>query len=135
MISLPIYSPLYTFVLVALYMVLSGRVIYLRNAKGIVIGHGEDRTLQKAIRSHGNFAEYVPLCVIILVVMEIQQGPTMTLHLCGFGLIIGRILHSIGLSRRAKPSPARFFGTVLTGIALVAAASSAAWYSIGQMMP
>lgn len=53
--------PLYAGVLTLFFMALSVRTIRLRGRLGIVIGPGEDASLQCAIRVHANFAEYVPL--------------------------------------------------------------------------
>ncbi|NNC55212.1 MAG: hypothetical protein HKO07_05785, partial [Pseudomonadales bacterium] len=50
---------LYAGLLSILLLVLSYRVVQIRR-QGIALGDGGDLTLQRRIRAHGNFTEYVP---------------------------------------------------------------------------
>ena len=53
--------PFYASLLAALYFFLSLRVIRMRRRERIALGDGENARLERAIRVHANFAEYVPL--------------------------------------------------------------------------
>lgn len=70
-------------------------------------------------RVFGNFAEYVPIGLILLIALEFVQSPVWYLHLCGATLLIGRIFHSLGLSRAEQPDRYRIIGMVLTYISLL----------------
>ena len=62
-------TALYSSLLAILFFVLSVRVIALRGNPAFAFmaqGKGDEELLQRAIRAHGNFAEYVPFMLIIL---------------------------------------------------------------------
>ena len=54
------------------YLVLSDRVIRLLGQNSISLGKGGNEPLQRAIRGHGNFAEYAPLVVRLLLIAKLQ---------------------------------------------------------------
>ena len=53
------------------------------------------RVLARRIRAHANAAEYVPLALLLLLILELNQTQPMLLHVFGCVLIAGRILHAI----------------------------------------
>ena len=72
--------------------------------------------LQRTIRAHGNFIEYVPLGLLLLVALEWEAAPSGFLWLLGATLILSRIAHAWGVIQTYGPSPGRaigFFGTWL----------------------
>lgn len=71
----PVISLLYIALLTLLLLVLSGRIIRLRWRDRIGMGIGDSKDLEVAVRIHGNFIEYVPLALLILVIME-MTAPT-----------------------------------------------------------
>lgn len=101
--------------LVLAYLVVSGR----RKHK-IVLGTGDNAEFERAIRAHGNAAEYIPagLVGIVLVALMEPAAPTWLLHGAGISLTAGRILHAFGL--HAGPINAgRLAGMVLTWAAFL----------------
>lgn len=116
--------PAYAALLALFFVYLSTRVMAARRAAGVAIGTGGDRTLERWARVHANFAEYVPLALILLLLMEIRGNPAWSLHLLGAGLLAGRVAHAIGLSREPDRMPFRAAGVLLTDIVIVAAAVS-----------
>ncbi|HMW46880.1 MAG TPA: MAPEG family protein, partial [Cellvibrionaceae bacterium] len=60
---------IYAGVLALLYMVLTFRTIYLRGKFKAALGDGKQELLQRAIRVHGNFNEYVPLGLVLLLLV------------------------------------------------------------------
>ncbi|MDP2323808.1 MAG: MAPEG family protein, partial [Gammaproteobacteria bacterium] len=68
-------TAIYASVLAILYIVLSSRVARRRMKFQVGLGVGESRELERAVRIHGNFAEYVPLALLLLVVYEIGGAP------------------------------------------------------------
>jgi len=64
-----IYAAILTFV----YVKLTLNVINLRRQNEVSLGDGGRDDLQQAIRSHGNFAEYVPLGLILLGCLEVNH--------------------------------------------------------------
>jgi uncharacterized protein len=81
---------------------------------------GEASKLLVAARSHGNFAEYVPLSLIILGYAEAAGGKQMAICILATMLVISRLIHPIGMGRKS-PNPFRFGGMVLQWLMLAAA--------------
>ena len=105
-----------------LVLILAGRVSTGRGAAKVGLGDGGDHDLLKRIRAHANAVENLPLALLLLLMLELDQTQPLWLHVFGCVLIAGRILHAIGLSRSSKESVGRFLGTALTwGVMLVMA--------------
>ena len=105
-----------------LVLILAGRVSLRRGAVRVGLGTGGDEDLMRRIRAHANALENLPLALLLLLMLELNQTQPLLLHVFGCVLIVGRIAHAIGLSRSASESPGRLLGTVLTwGVMLVMA--------------
>lgn len=96
-----------------LFLLLSAWVVKRRAQFKVMIGEGEAPQMLAAIRAHGNFAEYVPLTLVLLALCELAGTAPLWLHLGGGTLLLGRILHAIGIQLPKAPNPARLFGTLL----------------------
>jgi uncharacterized membrane protein YecN with MAPEG domain len=112
---------LYAAVLALFYVLLSARVIQLRFRDRVSLGAGESKELEKRIRIHGNFAEYVPFALLLIAILELQGLPAWGLHAFGLTLIAGRLAHFYGLSQTGR-SKGRTYGMILTFLMLIAAA-------------
>ena len=110
-------TPLYAGLLALLYLVLSYRIVLMRNK--VSIGDGGDPILLRRIRAHGNFAEYVPLILIMLGILELNHLPFYALHIIGLTLLIARLLHGYAFSFTESFKFGRLWGTVLTFILLL----------------
>jgi uncharacterized membrane protein YecN with MAPEG domain len=111
---MPYVSSFYAALVGVLCVVLSVMVIRLRVAKRISIGDGDDRTLSRMTRVFGNFAEYAPLVVILLVLAEMLGTAKLWLHIFGIVFIVGRIAHAVGLYRTLGINPGRTIGVLAT---------------------
>jgi hypothetical protein len=120
--SVPFVVPFYGAIFALLYIGLTLRVILLRNARRISLGHGGDPALERAIRIHANFIEYVPLALILLTAMEMQRRSLYVLHILCLLLLLGRICHFFALSRENTVNPLRGAGVLLTALVLTVAA-------------
>ncbi|MFO1037742.1 MAG: MAPEG family protein [Geminicoccaceae bacterium] len=115
-------TALYAGLLVAIYLYLTFRVIGQRRAKGIDLGDGGDRLAARYIRAHANFAEYVPLGLVLLLILEIDHWADWILHVLGIALVAGRVLHAQAFSVPEYRAAPRAAGMVLTtGMLAVAA--------------
>lgn len=116
-------TPLWASLLAVLYLWLAAQVIRARYRTRTALGSGGDAGLERAIRAHANFAEYVPLILILLLVAELQGAANWLLHLLGATLLVGRTLHGLGISRTDEVLAFRSSGVVATfGVLLTAAA-------------
>ncbi|HEY1506368.1 MAG TPA: MAPEG family protein [Stellaceae bacterium] len=122
--TVPFVVPFYAAIFTLLYIGLTFRVIALRNSKRVSLGSGGDPALERAIRIHANFIEYVPLALILLTAMEMQRRSLYVLHILCLLLLLGRICHFLALSRENTANPLRGVGVGLTVLVLVSAAIS-----------
>jgi uncharacterized protein len=112
-----IVTPIYAGILAILFFVLSLRVVGLRR-HGASLGDGGDVRLQRRIRGHGNFAEYVPLILVMMAMLELSRYSTYLLHGLGIALVAARLLHAYALSFTERFQFGRFWGTALTYIVM-----------------
>ena len=118
MSQLPITS-LYAIPLGLIFMVLLFQVIILRSGLSQSIGDGGNTELHERIRRHGNFVEWVPMVMILMVCAEVQGTGAMWLHAAGALLTIGRVLHPLGLRAAVATHPLRIAGNMGAIIAVV----------------
>ena len=113
-------TSLYASISALLIVRLSLSVIKLRRKNRISVGDGGNEELQLAIRTHSNAVEYIPIVLLLLLTLELNGAPKILIHLMGATLIIGRIIHSIGLP--AKNLQKRVLGMQITIFLLIALA-------------
>lgn len=106
----PTITPIYAVPLALLALVLWVRVSSLRARLRVSIGDGGDPALHERIRQHGNFAETVPLVLILMGLAEAQGVAPVWLHAAGVLLLAGRILHPLGLRADNAAHPLRILG-------------------------
>ncbi|UPG93511.1 MAPEG family protein [Luteibacter aegosomatissinici] len=118
---------LYAALLALLMLGLAIRVMLLRRNTSIGLGDGGNRTLACAVRAHGNAIEYVPIGLILLLVLELNQTLPVLLHAFGIVLLLGRVVHALGLSATPGMSAGRAVGAALTLLVLLAMALMLIW--------
>ncbi|MCP5173379.1 MAG: MAPEG family protein [Pseudomonadales bacterium] len=100
----------------------------------ISLGTADDVGLLIRVRRHGNFTEYVPLALVLLAVLELNGTSATILHLLGSTLLMGRVIHPVGLSMENMNHPLRFLGTLLTMLVLIISAVIAIWQYLTAVM-
>jgi uncharacterized protein len=118
---------LYAALLALLMMALAVRVMLLRNRHRVGVGDGGHAPMNLGIRAHANAIEYVPVALILLLILELNQTQPVLLHTFGITLLVGRVLHALGLSRSAGSSPGRLVGIALTVLVIVVMALLLIW--------
>ena len=127
----PSITALYAGLLSVFYIILGGFVVAQRRRARIGIGTGSDTALERAVRVHGNFAEYAPLFLLLLLVAELGGGTPWLLHALGATFLVARIGHALGLSQSSGASPGRFLGTLVTWVAIVVLAGVNLFVALG----
>lgn len=89
-----------------LFGTLSIRTLRLRRRFGVAIGPGKDRLLQRAVRAHAHFAEYCPLILLLCYFVEVRFDSPLWMHGLLGPLVVGRVVHAVGISR--EPEDLRF---------------------------
>ena len=75
---------------------LTASVGQLRTKKKIFLGDGGDPDMLAAIRAHGNFMEFVPLCLLLIYVVSDFYG-FWTVAILSLALLVSRVLHAGGM--------------------------------------
>jgi uncharacterized membrane protein YecN with MAPEG domain len=120
----PLASALVAAVLGLAAVALTVRVIVLRVKTGVQAGDGGHAELAQAIRAHANFAEQVPLALLLLVLSEALGTPAGLIYALGGLLIVARLASAFGLSRSLGPTQPRQAGAGLTAATVVVTALS-----------
>ncbi len=110
-------------ILTIIFIKLSFAVIGLRRKNKVGLGSGGHEDLERAIRTQANFAEYIPLGVILIACLELNGAPWWLVAIPGVSLIIGRLIHAKGMNTPPPDFSKRVLGmkfTFFTLIALVA---------------
>lgn len=119
--NVPVTS-LYAALLGFFFVAITLRIALIRYSRRISLGDGGDRDFNKLIRGHANFAETVPIALILLLLLELQGASAMTLHALGFVLLAGRLAHYLQMTDIIKPLVSRAGGMILTlGVISIAA--------------
>jgi len=111
-------TPLYAGLLVLWYVALGLRVSSLRRQRRIFLGDGNDAELQRRIRGHGNFAEYVPLALLLMAILEASGFSIYVIHAIGIVLLVSRMLHGCALSFTRHFAFGRISGAGITYVLL-----------------
>ena len=127
---MPTITLLFASLNVLLMLVLLGRISRHRHGHDIGLGDGGDALLARKIRVHGNFIEHAPIALLLLALLELSGLSTPWLWGYGGALLLGRLLHAVGLSRTGGRSPGRLWGTALTWLTLLGMALSGLWLAL-----
>lgn len=67
----------------------------------VAMGDGGNPDLLVRMRTHANFIEYVPLLLMLMALLELAGANRIFLMAFGAALIVFRVMHVIGMPRRA----------------------------------
>jgi uncharacterized membrane protein YecN with MAPEG domain len=89
----------------------------------VAIGQEHNATpLHLAIRRHGQFAEYVPISVLLILILEFNHANRWALIGLAGLLVLSRLCMALGIGK-STPSPLRTAGNLLQW-GMIAAASA-----------
>ena len=97
-----------------LFLLFSIRVVQGRVAFKIDIGDGNNEEMRRRIRVHANFAEYVPMALILIYAVQQAGFSVWIVHALGAVLIVARLFHAAGLGKTSGVSPGRLIGASAT---------------------
>jgi uncharacterized protein len=110
----PVIVPAYAAIFAFIYLALSAQVIRARRQAKAAIGTRGDVRLERKIRVHANFAEYVPFALLLLSFVEMQGGPVWLIHLICLVFLAGRSIHAYGVSQVHEDYRLRTTGMAIT---------------------
>lgn len=112
----------YAALLALIYVYLAVRVVGARRRAKVGLGTGDDPALQRAVRVHGNFAEYAPFGLLLILLVGLNGWGAWAVHLLGALLLAGRIVHAYGMSQEKENLRYRIVGMMTTFGVLAGAA-------------
>ncbi|MCV2350695.1 MAPEG family protein [Paucibacter sp. Y2R2-4] len=119
--------PFFAALLALLFFALGVRTLRLRHRLKIGLGDAGNSEMLRAVRVHSNFAEYVPITLLLLFFAENLGAPAWAmLALCAL-LLLGRCSHAYGVSQTRENYNFRIAGMAMTFTALLAAAAYVFW--------
>ena len=105
----------YAGILGVLHISLTSYVVFGRWRYSVSLGDGGEEDMRRRIRAHGNFIEVVPMSLILLYLAEQhlleQRAPWV--HSLGVMIVLGRLLHTIGITRKRSVNKLRQAGMTL----------------------
>ena len=117
----PIVAAAYAALLGLLAVALTVRVILRRVKSGIQSGDGSNAQLAQTIRAHANFAEHVPLAMLLIVLAEMVGARIGLIHALGSALVIARLASAWGLTHSLGPTMPRQAGAGATALVVAGA--------------
>jgi uncharacterized protein len=100
----------YALLLVPVWFALWIGVASKRSELKTSIGDAGSLELLQRIRRHGNFIEFVPFVLVLMVMAELQGTGSLWLHAAGILLVVGRVAHPFGLKIDDAGHPLRYVG-------------------------
>jgi uncharacterized protein len=122
--TIPMITALYAAIFGFVGAALTINVIRNRVRSGVSTGDGKDAMLAQAIRAHANFAEQVPLALIVISFAEVLGSRPLVVHVLCVVLVGARLVSAYALNRSLAQTPQRNFAAAVTQL-VVAAASAA----------
>lgn len=122
-----------TSALALIFVVLSLAVVRARMATKTSLGDGSDKgqgsPLLVAARRHANFAEYVPLSLLLIGLIEGMGGNRGLVMALAGALVLSRLLHPLGMGRPA-PNAFRGGGIGLNWLVLLVGGAYGLWLAL-----
>jgi uncharacterized protein len=112
-------TPFYSGIFGLFFVALSVRTLLLRRKFGIAIGSNNQPILERASRVHSNFAEYVPMSLLLVYFLELKMPSNIWIHFVCIALLVGRISHAYGVSQVQEKFIYRVIGMALTFMVII----------------
>jgi uncharacterized membrane protein YecN with MAPEG domain len=101
---------------------LSWRIAELRVSEKVSVGDGGNPRLIARMRAQLNFAEYAPVVLILIALIEAAAGTRLWLWIVAAIFIVGRVLHGLGMDgwRFGRSAGMLCTAPIMIGLALYA---------------
>lgn len=100
------------------------RVGQMRRLHQVSIGDGGNPAVIARMRAHANFAEFAPIVLLLLALLELANGTSALYWACGAAFVAARVAHGLGMD---SWKPGRGIGIVGTMLVLLLLVALAAW--------
>ncbi|SIQ21410.1 MULTISPECIES: MAPEG family protein [Acidiphilium] len=96
----PHITAIYAAILALIYLAITGWVVAGRGKFKVLHGDGGNDNLNRRIRAHANFNEYVPLILVLAALLEARGAGTVTMNALLLPLVVARVIHPFGMMAR-----------------------------------
>jgi uncharacterized membrane protein YecN with MAPEG domain len=111
----PALTAAYAAWLALVFVALSAWVVAGRVKGNVLHGDGGQDGLNRRIRAHGNFAEFVPLALLLCALLEARGAGPGLMHALLAPLLVARIAHPFGMTA-AENTPRQYLGRGLAAV-------------------
>ena len=118
-----IITPISSAIFAIFFVFLSINVIRARRQYKVSIGAGHNKSVERAMRVHANFAEYVPFSLLLIAMLEINNANIFIILILCSVLLAGRVVHAWGVSTENENFAYRVSGMMMTFSVIIAAAA------------
>lgn len=108
------------------------RVVRVRVSGKVIHGDGGNELLARRMRAHLNFAENVPIVLILIGVIEMTGKGSPWLAYAGGAFMLARVAHAIGMDS-GEANPFRAGGVMVTLAVQLGLAVVAVLIALGQI--
>ena len=125
--TFPATTALYAGLFAFLYVGLSAWVVATRVNSDVLHGDGGNQTLEKRIRSQGNFGEYVPFALLLIALLESGGAGHGLVQALLVILLVARLLHPVGMvapKNSVQQFACRGGGILVTFLVILVAAAA-----------
>jgi uncharacterized membrane protein YecN with MAPEG domain len=121
MSAIPHITPFYAGIFGLMLVVLSWRIMKMRARLDVMVGDGGERDLNVAVRTQGNFIEYVPMALLLMAFCEMEGWSAIVINALGLLLLAGRLAHVHGMNQKNAAGKGRRLGAKMTFAVIIAA--------------
>lgn len=89
---------------------------------------------KRAERAQHSFIEFVPICLILMFLIEVHGAPSPVLHCLGALLVVARVLHAYGVGAGSAAHFMRIIGMQTTCLVLMICSLAAIYYAAIPML-
>jgi len=119
-----VITPLFAAIFSLIYIVLSFNVVRLRLGEKVSLGFGGSKSIERAVRAHANFIEYVPLSLLLMWFIETLTLSANEVFWLGSVLLIARVAHAFGIFYPRQLMVLRQLGVLATFAVVIKASIS-----------
>lgn len=109
------------FAISIIFVILTMRVSMMRQKVNVDFGIGEDLTLERAVRAHGNLIESAPMFLILLMLLEMRVGDGVLVLSLGAAYVIGRVVGLLGSFAPKQIAAARIVTMMASNLSILVA--------------
>lgn len=128
-------AAIYAGVNILILLALAVLVVMGRRRHKIRLGDAGNEEFARAVRAHGNAAEYIPAGLVGILILALLEpaAPLWLLHAAGLSLTAGRILHGVGLHAGVL-NAGRMLGMLLTWVSYLLIGGGLISAGLGQQL-